>query len=138
MAWKRTYSKPVMRLVSRKSLPELSRSDRMARPDPNIFSQKCGNGCTGALASTVISCAAAGESSRGADSREVARSRMVARAKQRHNFFIRLLYPHEHSKSACEKLPTRELPAVWGTRWQVTALYKRRRPGKAPPDRVRS
>src|SRR5712664_317669 len=64
----------------------------MARPEPNIFSQKCGNACTGALASTVISCAAAGESSRGEDSREVTRSsRMVATAKQRHNFFIRLL-----------------------------------------------
>src|SRR5882762_1769904 len=97
----------------------------MARPEPNIFSQKCGNGCAGAAASTVISCAAAGEFSRGEDSREAEHSsRMVARAKQRHNFFIRLLFPHEHSKSVCEKLPTRELPGVWGTRWQVTALYK--------------
>src|SRR5258708_36275854 len=116
MAWKRTYSKPVMRLVSRKSLPELSRSDRMARPDPNIFSQKCGNGCTGALASTVISCAAAGESSRSEDSKEGTRSsRMVVRAKQRHNFFIRLLYPHEHSKRDCKKMPTIEITAVSGT-----------------------
>src|SRR5258707_4181004 len=93
----------------------------MARPEPNIFSQKCGKGCAEALASTVISCAAPGESSCGEDSREAERSsRMLARAKQRRNFFIRPLCPHEHSKSVCEKLPTRELPGLLGTRWQVT------------------
>src|SRR5260370_8283411 len=111
----------------------------MARAEPKIFSKKWGNACTGALASRVICCGGAGESARGEDSREVARSsRMVATAKQRHNFFIRLLYPHEHSKSACKKLPTRELPGVWGTSWQVTAVHKRRRQGKAPPEWVRS
>src|ERR1700693_1183288 len=104
----------------------------MARPEPNIFSQKWGKGCAAALASTVISCAAAGESSRGEGSREVERSsRMVARAKQKHNFFIKLLSQMNTQEVAVEKLPTRELPGVWGTRWQLTPLHKRRRRGNA-------
>src|SRR6266481_3117416 len=104
----------------------------MARPEPNIFSQEWGKGCAGALASTVISCVAAGESSRGEDSRGAERrSRMDARTKQRHNFFIRLLSLMNTQKVAVEKPPTRELPGVWGTRWQLTPLHKRRRRGNA-------
>jgi hypothetical protein len=64
----------------------------MARPEPNIFSQKCGNGWEGALASTVSSCDAAGESSRGEDARGTERRRRrVGSAKQSHNFFISFL-----------------------------------------------
>src|SRR5580704_4592256 len=106
----------------------------MARPEPNIISQKCGNGRAGAPASTVISCAAGGESSRGEDSSEAEpSSRTIVDAKQSRNIFMRLPNPREHSKSVWENLPTRVLPGVWGTRWQVTALRKRKRRGGAPP-----
>src|SRR5580692_1407838 len=106
----------------------------MARPEPNIISQKCGNGRAGAPASTVISCAAGGESSRGEDSSETEpSSRTIVDAKQSRNIFMRLPNPREHSKSVWENLPTRVLPGVWGTRWQVTALRKRKRRGGAPP-----
>src|SRR5712671_7844436 len=56
MAWKRTYSTPVMRFVSRRSWRQLSRSDKMARPEPNIFSQKCGKACAVALTSISTLC----------------------------------------------------------------------------------
>src|SRR4029077_16338831 len=111
----------------------------MARPEPNIFSQKWGNGCAGALASTMISCVAPGESSRGQDSRDVDhRRRTLARAKQRHNFFIRLLFPHEHSRSRSETAANETASRGVGNSLAGYRLPQRRRWGEAPPESVRS
>src|SRR5258708_39567546 len=98
----------------------------MARAEPNIFSQKCGNGWDGALASTVISRAAAGGSSGGKATEAEPTSRIVGRRKSRRKVFIGPLHPHEHSRRVWGRLPTRRLPGGWGTRSQLTALSKRK------------